>query len=172
MANAFEKQIGDTFESYRAAGVAELFFLFPPMRVVGMIGKMPAHIPCGKAPYDVSGYFIGSGVAIGAELKQTAEHENSLSIVGPEKKGSGLHYHQLQALLELHRAGGSAFLLWNNGGEIGLLDGARIAVVSVGYEASLKSKNPARGSRSIPWGMFAPVKVGVKDRPLWIPGLA
>jgi hypothetical protein len=168
--NAFERQIGNTFKDYREAGVAILWTLYPPMRAAGMHGRMPCYVPSGKAPYDVAGYYLTpDGTSIGAELKETAEHEHSLQMVPPDKKGSGLQYHQLVALDTLHAAGGVALILWNNGGEIGLLDGAGIALTRIMYEASLKSRNPAKGTRSIKWGMFKPVKLGLKDAPLWLP---
>lgn len=174
MPNAFEKEIGETFQTYRDAGVCHLFFLHPPMRIAGMYGRVPCYIQSGKAPYDVGGFFYDKGgTSIAAELKETKDHEHSLSIVGPEKKGSGLQYHQLEGLVDAHSAGGIAMVLWSNGGEIGRLDGDAIVLAKLQYDTSLKAeqarKGFAKGSRSIPWGLFKPVKLGHKAMPLWVP---
>lgn len=172
--NDFEKEIGETFQAYRDAKVAHLHFLYPPMRAAGMHGHIPCWVQTGKAPYDVAGFFYDKcGTSIGAELKHTKDHENRLPIVGPEKKGNGLQYHQLTGLVDLHDAGGTAMLLWNNGGEIGRLDGEAIFLVKLQYDTMLKAaanrKEVASGSKSIPWGMFQPVKDGHNDTPLWLP---
>lgn len=172
--NAFEKQIGETFQSYRDAKTANVYFLFPPMRVAGLHGHMPCYIPVGKAPYDAAGFFYDeAGTSLGVELKETKDHENRLPIVGPGKKGDGLHYHQLEALVAIHKAGGVSLLLWSNGGEIGRLGGASLSLVKVQYDASLKAeaakKEVAKGSRSIQWGSFELVKYGLDDKPLWLP---
>jgi hypothetical protein len=167
--NAFEKQIGDSFPDYEDSRIAHLFFLYPPMRVAGMIGKMPGYIPVGKADYDVAGHYLrNGGIAIGAELKQTKEHESSLPLVAPDHKGNGLQAHQLFALEALVQAGGDGYVLWNNSGEIGRLHGAQISRIAVAFRASLKSKNPARGSRSIPWDDFTVVKPGLLGTIPWI----
>jgi len=172
--NEFEREVGKTFQQYRDARVASLVFLHPPMRVGGMMGKQPCFVQTGKAPFDVAGiYYDKAGTAIGLELKQTADHETSLPIVGPDKKGNGLQYHQLAALVEVHQAGGVALALWNNGGEVGLLTGDAIQLAKIQYDASLKAeqagKEITRGSRSILWGMFKPVKDGHGGAPLWLP---
>lgn len=172
--NDFERQIGKTFQQYRDAKVANLLFLHPPMRVAGMMGKVPCFIQAGKAPFDVGGVLYDEcGTLVGAELKETKDHEHSLSIVHPEKKGSGLQYHQLAALVEVHLAGGIALLVWSNAGEIGVLAGDGLHLAKVQYDASLKAeaakKTPAKGSRSILWGHFKTVKYGHNDMPLWLP---
>lgn len=172
--NAFEKQIGETFQAYRDAKIANVYFLYPPMRAVGLHGHMPCYIPVGKAPYDIGGFFYDTtATTIGVELKETKDHENRLPIVGPHAKGNGLHYHQLEALVAVHKAGGLALLLWSNGGEIGSLAGDMLTLVKVQYDASLKAeaakKEVAKGSRSIQWGSFALVKHGLNDTPLWLP---
>lgn len=141
------------------------------MRAAGRMGKFPCYIPTkdGKAPYDVAGYYYDTGMitdrralAIGVELKETTEHENRLPIVGPGKDGNGIQYHQLEGLLDLHNAGGVALLLYNNGGQIGRLNGEQLAVVKQNYDASLAAeqakKEVAKGSRSIPWAMFKPIE--------------
>lgn len=172
--NQFEKEIGNTFQAYRDAKQAGLVFLHPPMRIAGMLGRVPCFIQAGKAPFDVAGMFYdGDGTAIGVELKETKDHETSLSIVGPGKKGSGLQYHQLEALVSVHQGGGVALVVWSNGGEVGVLSGEGILLAWMQYNTSLKAeaqrKTPAKGSRSILWGHFKPVKNGLGDMPLWLP---
>lgn len=168
--NEFEKEIAATFQAYRDTRTAHLYILHPPMRIAGFLGHAPCHVLAGKAPYDIAGfYYDGCGTSVGAELKQTAEHENRLPIVPPDSDGSGLQYHQLVGLVGLHKAGGVALLLWNNGGQIGVLRGPELATTLIGYEASLKAKQPARGSKSILWGLFRPIKTGVDGRPVWLP---
>jgi hypothetical protein len=49
---------------------------------------------------------------VGAELKSTSKHEASLSIVKPKCDGSGLEFHQLDALALLARMGGIARVVW------------------------------------------------------------
>lgn len=172
--NAFEKAIGDTFQAYRSAKVANLIFLHPPMRIGGMLGKVPCFVQSGRAPFDVGGiYYDNAGTAIGAELKETKDHEHSLSIVHPDKKGSGLQYHQLAALVDVHKAGGVALVVWSNGGEVGVLTGEKIVLAKMQYDTSLAAEKAgkivAKGTRSILWGQFKPSKYGVDDKPLWLP---
>lgn len=172
--NDFERFIEKTFQMYRDAKMANLLFLHPPMRVAGMLGHVPCFVQAGKAPFDIAGiYYDEAGTGIGAELKETKDHEHSLAIVGPGKKGSGLQYHQLASLVEVHNSGGIALLLWSNGGEIGLLRGEDIVLAKVQYDASLKAqemkRTPAKGARSILWGRFSRVKYGHAQLPLWLP---
>lgn len=172
--NAFEKAIGETFQAYRSARIANLIFLHPPMRIGGMLGKVPCFVQAGRAPFDVGGmYYDDAGTVIGVELKETKDRDNALSIVHPDKKGSGLQYHQLAALVDVHNAGGVALVVWSNGGEVGVLTGDKIALAKLQYDQSLKAeiagKVIAKGSRSILWGWFTSSKYGVDDRPLWLP---
>lgn len=172
--NHFEKLIDGTFKSYRDTKIASLVFLHAPMRIAGMMRTVPCFIQSGKAPFDVGGFFYDKfGTVIGAELKETQDHETSLPIVGPDKKGNGLQYHQLSALVDVHQAGGLALVLWSNGGEVGVLTGDAIAVAKLQYDTSMKveaiGKSFAKGSRSILWGHFKLVKYGVDDKPLWLP---
>jgi hypothetical protein len=168
--NDFEKLVGKTFPAYRAIKEAELFFLHPPMRAAGFKGSAPCWVQVGKAPYDLGGFYYDRvGTAIGVELKETSQHENRLSIIGKDKKGSGLQHHQLLALVELHRAGGMAALVWNNGGEIGVLGGTGLVNAFLTYDAAAKSQNAPVGSKSILWGAFTPVPLGVGGLPAWLP---
>lgn len=172
--NEFEKEIGKTFQSYRDARIASMVFLNPPMRVAGMMGKAPCFVQSGKAPFDIGGFFYDRfGTVIGAELKQTSTHNHSLSIVGPDKKGDGLQYHQLTALVDVISAGGLALVLWNNGGEIGYLPADALRLAKIQYDTSMKAekagKELVKGSRSILWGHFKLVKTGHEGMPLWLP---
>lgn len=174
--NEFEKQIGLTFQKYRDKKIAHLYFLYPPMRIAGMHGHMPCYIATGKAPYDTAGFYYDKcGSSIGVELKQTKDHEGRLPIVAPKAKGNGLQYHQLEALVTMHKGGGTALLLYNNGGEVGRLTGENLEVIKVTYDASLKAeaakKEVAKGSRSIAWAMFEPVAQDDDGDPLWLPRL-
>jgi hypothetical protein len=170
----FEKTILKTFKSYRDAGIAQLTLMWPPMRMAGLKGRVPCFVQVGTAPYDVVGHYLtGAATHIGVELKETRERETSIAIVGPGKKGSGLQWHQLVGLVQLHQAGGVALLVWDNGGEVGVLTGDQLHLAMVQYETSMKAekskRTPAKGSRSILWGHFTPVKYGVADLPLFLP---
>lgn len=173
--NAFETEIFATFPSYESQGVAHLSIMFPPMRVAGQNGHMPCYIPVGKADYDAGGYYLKDAVTIGVELKETTDHENSLSIVHPDRKGSGLQYHQLKALCDLDDNGGMALLLWSNGGEIGVARGSVLQVALRMYDMAMAvedmRKTPARGAKSILWGHFQKVQRGPTDKPMWLPSL-
>lgn len=169
MANEFEKTVGKTFEGYEASGVATLRYLYPSMRCVGVQGKRPVFVPALKAPYDLGGYYHGSGLFIGAELKETRDRHYSLPLIGPGKEGTGLQYHQLEALVNLHQEGGVALLIYDNGGEVGRVGGQVLTQAKIAFDAALKSRNPAKGSKSIPWGRFDPVKFGLNAVPLWLP---
>jgi hypothetical protein len=174
--NEFEKQIGATFQKYRDKKIAHLYFLFPPMRIAGLHGHIPCYVPTGKAPYDAAGFFYDNcGSSIGVELKQTKEHEGRLPLVAPKAKGNGLQYHQLDALVTMYKSGGTALLLYNNGGEVGRLSGSSLEAVKLAYDASLKAeaanKEVAKGSRSIAWGMFEKVAQDDDGDPLWMPKL-
>lgn len=174
MATEFEKTVEKSFAEYLTTGTAYLQFLHPRMRVGGFLGKVPAWIQVAKAPYDVDGYYLSGARYIACEIKENGEHHNSLKIIPPEKKGTGLQYHQLEALVNAHKAGAVACVLWNNGGEVGYLDGSRLAAAKSAMDTSLKAEkegypNTAKGSRSIPWGNFKPVKLNGVGVPLWLP---
>lgn len=170
MANQFEKEIEETFQDYMDARLAYVFKLNPPMRIAGMMRKVPCFVQSGKAPYDVAGFFYNaSATAIGVELKQTRNREPSIKILGPDQKGGGVQYHQLEGLVALHKQGGSASLLWNNAGEIGRLDGAELVLVKQDFDVARKSKNPAKGAKSIGWERFKAIRMGATGKPLWLP---
>jgi hypothetical protein len=128
---------------------------------------MPIFTQVGRALYDVAGWIPveidGRKVAqaIGIELKSTKQRHPSLPIISADGSGSGVQAHQLEALASIHRDGGIARLMWSNGGVIGVMDGDEIAHTFFSYGVSLAAekahKTPARGSRSVPWGLFREV---------------
>ena len=135
-----------------------------------MHGRVPCWVQTGKSPYDVAGFFHNrAATSIGAELKENRDRKTSLRIVGPKMDGSGLEYHQLAGLVDLHGKGGVALLLWNNGGEIGRMDGPALVQVKLEYDAAAKRKNAPLGAKSIPWDSFRAVKIGHGAKPLWLP---
>lgn len=171
----FEKLIERSFVEYSTAKLAVLKFVYPKMRMTGeYIGKAPAFLQVGKGPYDLDGYYTGTGRYIACELKENGERHASMRIIPPDKKGTGLQYHQLQALVEAHEGKAFVCVLWDNAGEIGILDGTRLVAAKAAMDTSLKAQekgfpDAARGSRSIPWGSFSPVKLNGDGVPLWLP---
>lgn len=172
--NHFEREIDKTLQGYRDQKVAHVKFMHPPMRVAGMMGRAPCFVQAGKAPYDLVGFFYDRcATSIGVELKETRDHEHSIRIVGAEKKGDGLQEHQLAGLVDLHNAGGYAALVWSNGGEVGRIGGDMLAVAKLAFDMAQKvekaGKDPAKGAKSILWGLFDLVKNGHDNRPIWLP---
>jgi hypothetical protein len=162
--NEFEKEYESHFPTIRTKTGAFLFRMYPPIRGTGMRGTMPVFVIVGRALFDVGGWYevdddgLKRAVFIGVELKATKQRHPSLPIIGKDSHGSGLQAHQLEALASLHRNGGIAKVVYNNGGVIGVLDGEQIAKVFYDYGVSLAAermgKKPAMGSRSIRWDMF------------------
>lgn len=176
----FEKEIGASFEGYFREGVAHLSFMPVPTRPIFKSGMMQ-RVQTGKAPFDVygaarrrfiklkhvQGAELGVGgvdvaVMIGCELKATSEPKRSIAIVKPKGDSAGVEYHQLFALSTLAKMGGIARVVWNNGGQVGVLREEKIIYAFEVYEQSRlleergKGKGP-HGSRSIAWEMFEPV---------------
>lgn len=170
---AFEKLIQKTFDDY--ANAAYLMILHPQMKCVGTRdGKVPLWVQVAKAPFDLAGFYLDNGRYIAVELKENAKRHSSLQIIGPGKKGTGLQYHQLEGLVTVHNAGGLAYVLWENAGEVGVVDGARLKAAKTGYDTALRAAaagypNGARGVKSIQWGNFKPVKLDQRGHPLWLP---
>jgi hypothetical protein len=104
-----------------------------------------------------------SAVFVGAELKTSDEPgRRTLPIVKAGNHGKGVAQHQLEALALVAKMGGHARIVWNNGGQVGVLENARIIHHQLIYEQSLASElrgkgMGAKGSRSIPWEAFKPV---------------
>jgi hypothetical protein len=93
-------------------------------------------------------------------LKVSNKLETSLPIVEPDAHASGIVYHQLAALVA--RLGGIARIVWDNGGEIGILGNDTIMAAHAIYEASLQSEMRGKGkgvngARSIRWAGFQTV---------------
>lgn len=176
--NKFEKDFEDKFPAIRKKTGAFLYRLYPPTKIGGMRGTMPCWIQTGRALFDVAGWLptplqtldgkkVKANLAIGIELKETKDVHSSLRIVGDDGSGSGLQAHQLEALAAVHRDGGIARVLWNNGGVVAVLDGEEIAQAHFTYGVSVQAekmrKKPALGSRSIPWSLFR--RVEFDERP-------
>ena len=175
---AFEKQIERSFEAYAKIGRAYLDFMPIPMTPCGIRHphtKAPLYIPKGKAPFDIYGHAPVETDAtkdqkrlslfVGAELKASNKPETSLAIVKPDAHASGLAYHQLAALALVARLGGIARIVWDNGGQIGVLGNDEVLAAHAIYEASLqtelrgKGRGPS-GARSIRWENFRVVDFG------------
>ena len=162
----FEKEFDETFPTILKKTGAFLYWLHPPTRCAGMRGSQPVFVITGRALFDVAGWrpvkpepdLAPVAAAIGIEVKRNGDHHTSMRIIGEDGRGSGLQAHQLEALASLHRSGGIARVLWNNGGEIGVLDGEVIADVFMTYGVSVQAekmrKSFAKGSRSIAWNLF------------------
>jgi len=169
VANDFEKDFEEKFTIIRKCTGAFLFRLYPPTRCVGMNGKMPSFVQCGRALFDVAGWMgertsiNGRACFIGIEQKATKQRHPSMAIIGADANGSGLQAHQLESLAALHRDGGIARVMWCNGGVVGVLDGDEIARTFFDYGVSLAAqklgKKPAKGSRSIPWALFRTINL-------------
>jgi len=131
-----------------------------PTRVIGMINNRPNIVLAGKPPFDVYGYLYRDAITVGAELK-ASKRKTSLPIVAPDKSGDGIQYHQLDALAGLAQCGGIARIIWNNGGEIGVIRNDDIITAWTTYNHAFKSersgKNVPFGSKSITWDVFKPV---------------
>lgn len=153
MANDFEREIGSTLPLLALIGVAHLDFMPIPMRPLGPFGpgKSMVFVPRSRPPYDIWGYMKGTARAVGVELKSTKNREDRLAIVGPTSDSSGLDYQQLEALATLAKNGGVARLVWNNGGDIGVLCNEQIVTTFEQYQAALSGGPAARGVKSIPF---------------------
>lgn len=171
----FEKVMETSFAEYHTSKTAFLQFLSPRMRMAGYIGNQPGFVQVGKAPYDLDGFYLNGGLYIACEIKENGDRHESMKIIPPKKKGSGLQYHQLEALVYAYEAGAIACVVWNNAGEIGIIDGSRLKAAKSSIDTSLKAEKMGlpnqKGLRSILWGNFTPVKTNGKGVPLWLPPL-
>lgn len=166
----FEQQIARTFDEYDQRNLARLMLLPVPTRVVRFKGKTLVVQQKKASPFDVIGYRVGTGQMIGAELK-TSQRKNRLPIVAPGHKGDGIQFHQLEALGLLHEAGGDARVVWDNGGQIGVLAGEDVAVAYRAYLHVLSSEASGRGAKdgakSLAWEQFAEVD-DTPEGPDWL----
>ena len=159
----FENEIKYSFSAYEATGIAMLRMLPVPTAPAPKKYRNPQlRVLCGNSPFDVGGWTFDGARYIGAELKATAKYKPSLPIVPAGRDGSGIQEHQLKALADLSSCGGLAFVVWNNGGEVGVIDLRQIVATWAVFLASKHmeeaGKTVLRGSRSIKWGVFQPVK--------------
>ncbi len=156
----FEKLIETSFDGYAAAQLANLARMPIPTKVAGQRKGRLIFVQCGKAPFDVYGYTIGGARFIGAELKAGGRKE-SMAITNPKVKKGGLQLHQLDALAEVAQAGGIARLVWDNGGDFGILCNDDIVLARDTYLHALTSESSGRkaqsGAKSIKWERFTPV---------------
>lgn len=177
----FEQIIERTFPAIRAKTGAFLYWLYPKTRMVGMRGTMPCFAMVGRALFDVAGWLPKTitdhdgydrkvNLAVGIEVKETSKLHSSMRIVGDDGSGSGLQAHQLEALAAVHRDGGIARLVWNNGGMVGMITGEQLAHIHFTYGVSVQAekmrKVPSMGSRSIPWNQF--IKFDFDENPHYI----
>ena len=174
--NEFENYIQTGFAAIRQTTGAWLHWVNPPVCPIGMRGKMPIFAMVGSALYDIGGWTDNTKArhaAIGIELKESGKYKNSIPIIKPEGKGSGVQYHQLEALAALHRDGGLAGLVWSNGGIIGYANGEVLASAFYDYEVSRvceeRGKPVTLGVRSISWKKFATVH-GNAPESWWLEG--
>ena len=148
----FEAEVEATFPAYRAGGFAHLMRMPVPTVPTGTQTKHgPVMRLSGSAPFDVVGYTLDTGKMIGAELKESARTKTSLRIVGPGLSGSGVQWHQLEALYGLHYAGGHAYLLWSNGGLVGRIAGDELAEAYERAERAFSGRSEKVGQKSIPF---------------------
>jgi len=156
----FEKLIETSFDGYAAAGLAHLARMPIPTKVAGRRKGMLILVQCGKAPFDIYGYTIAEARFIGAELKAGGRKE-SMAITNPKVRKGGLQLHQLDALAEVALAGGIARLVWDNGGDFGILTNDDLVLARDTYLHALTSENsgrkPQSGAKSIKWDRFTPV---------------
>lgn len=156
----FEKDIEATFDGYAKGHIARMGRMPVPTRIVGTRNGQPILGYAGRPPFDVYGFLVADGRMIGAELKKS-QRQPRLPLVHPTSRGDGVLFHQIDALAALAQAGGIARIVWNNGGEVGVLTNAEIITALDIFEHALKSqgsgKDVPRGSKSIAWERFQAV---------------
>lgn len=164
-AATFEDECGRAFDAYFKADIASIDFMPVPTKVIGFGPMGPKLVFDGKAPYDAYGFFHRGARMIGAEFKLNSKPETSLAIVKKGGDGAGLEHHQLDALAKLAARGGIARVVWNNGGEIGVLreEGIIRAYTSftAGVKAQERGNDAPMGCKSIKWGEFQVVSYAV-----------
>ena len=149
----FERQVEDTFEAYRALGIARLFRAAVPTAPAppGLVER-GYRVLSGQALWDVFGWFCDGTGFIGAELKHTAEKKPSLPIIAEGMRRGGLQEHQMNALASLAGDSGTARVVWWNGSEAGILYESEILA------ADERFYEGGYASRSIKWELFQPVQ--------------
>jgi penicillin-binding protein-related factor A (putative recombinase) len=142
----FEKELDHTFDSLmRSEGVAFLARMSEPTAPSPRLGKF-GRVLSGTAPYDFYGMMKG-GKHIAMEAKHNDKRKASLPIIGYKKKGSGLQFHQLEALANVALHGGIARVVWCNGGVVMSIGNREILMVHKIY-------NTKDGRKSIPTNLF------------------
>lgn len=165
----FEKTLELSFDAYLRADLASIDFMPIPTYQTGIkhpTTHQPLLAPKGRPPFDAYGYWHKDATMIGGEFKSTYELGTSLKLVMPDKGGDGVQFHQLDALAKLAMKNGLARIVWNNGGMIGVLQGAKIISA---YETMLQAiKTESRpgmkapiGSKSIPWSEFRVIQPSI-----------
>ena len=156
----FEKLIGLSFDGYAAASLARFDFMPTPTKVIGSRNGRLVLVQCGKPSFDIYGYTIANATFIGAELKSSGR-KTSLPIVNPKNHGGGLQLHQISALASVAQSGGIARIVWENGGDIGILTNDDIILAADVYMHAMATENsgrkPKSGTKSIEWEKFTPV---------------
>jgi penicillin-binding protein-related factor A (putative recombinase) len=141
----FERELEYTFESMcRSEGVAFLAGMAVPTAPTMHAGRH-LRVLSGTAPFDYYGQ-MRTGIFIGMEAKHNDKVKQSLPIIGPKKKGSGLQYHQLESLSVVASNGGIARIVWDNGGLVMSLGNQAILAVQESYNEG--------GRKSIPRDLF------------------
>ena len=142
----FEKTLEATFDSIRIKEDVALIAAMPVPTAPSFAGGRSVRVLKGKAPFDYWGMFKG-GRFLGMEAKMTSAVKKSLAIVGPMRRGSGLQWHQLEALATVARNDGVARIVWNNGGLIMNMGNRGILAVYQDYSDG--------GRKSIPRDLFS-----------------
>jgi len=143
---SFEKELEATFDSIRIKEDVALIAAMPVPTAPSFVGGRSVRVLKGKAPFDYWGMFKG-GRFLGMEAKMTSASKKSLAIVAPLKRGSGLQWHQLEALAAVARNDGVARIVWCNGGLIMNMGNRGILLVHESYNDG--------GRKSIPRDLFS-----------------
>ena len=141
----FEKKLEGTFESLCLQEDVAFLAGMPVPTAPIMVGRRMYRVLKGKAPFDYYGMVKG-GRFIGMEAKHNDEVKKSLPIIGPLKKGTGLQFHQLEALAAVAKNDGIARIAWSNGGLIMNMGNRAILAVHADYNSG--------GRKSIPRDLF------------------
>lgn len=119
----FEQALEITHDWYRLKLIADVYRLpvntapMPPGWMRDPKRSGIARILCERQRADYGGFLHKSGRAVVMEAKALTTRARSLPIIPEKGKGSGLKMHQLRALVEAHRWGAFAALVWRNGEE-------------------------------------------------------
>ena len=143
---AFEKELEFTFESLCKKENVAFLAGMPVPTAPRMMNGRSIRVLSGKAPFDYYG-MTRDGIFIGMEAKHNDKVKQSLPIIAPLKRGTGLQFHQLEALAAVAKNGGIARIVWNNGGLVLNMDNRGILLVHESYNGG--------GRKSIPRDLFS-----------------